>query len=490
MKLTKDCVWPWTYVLVHAGGLMQTCPCASDIEIGDFILDVCEAEKRGKTDDIFSGPALQSIRDGLLTGNLRPMCRDCAFAPPGLIATAELEAKVVALLRERHNRASFSQAELRSMYAYDRACFSLTNRCNLRCIYCNQSTCADTNPYYKADYPKEFVYGSLKRLADLGITKMHCSTEGEATISPIWYEAFSWFHKKYHEIELYLTTNLNRSYSDHEINFLAHHAYLELSCDTLDETIYKKIRVNSRLSLVLKNLLLIKKKADDLAIPGQEILIHVVLCNLTWATLEALAEFAFANGLGLNIGNYEERGNAIGCQQGILKPVETLSRAEQKEITCILKKIQEKSKKLGLPLYMWGDILGRVSKNVEADYNRFTPFDDNPFIAAYYALFPKGTQAHHLDVIYDADNISHFGIMAQKPLELAGIKDCTTAVCREWYLYKKGSFSSKPSDYGKSVVPGYRRKDPIVGGAFLWRPEFKNSDIDSVFLELTDWWKD
>ena len=29
-------------MLIHAGGLMQACPCASDVEIGDFLIDFFE----------------------------------------------------------------------------------------------------------------------------------------------------------------------------------------------------------------------------------------------------------------------------------------------------------------------------------------------------------------------------------------------------------------------------------------------------------------
>ena len=486
--MTKNCVWPWTYVLIHAGGLMQTCPCASDLEIGDFILDVCEAKERFDAQAIFSNEALRKIRDGLLTGNLRKMCQNCAFASPELVTTTELRQRVEGLLQKRYGKASFSEEELRSYHAYDRACFSLTNRCQLRCIYCNQSTCADTNPFYRASFPEDYVEGALDMLAGLGISMLQCSTEGEATISPLWYTTFSRFMEKYPHINLHLTTNLNRRYSEAEIEFLAQHYGLDVSCDTLDETLYKKIRVNGNLPLLLENLSRITAKRDALGLPRSGVLLHTVVCNLTWTSLEALSEFAFAHGYVLNLGNYEERGNALGHQSGELKSIFSLSQAEQVEIHSILRGIEEKAEKMNLRPLAFGDITRRVERVAERNFHRFSLFDDNPVHASYYGTFPKGTEHHHFSVVYDADNTAHFGIIAQEDMVLPIDNiQCETIVWREIAVYKNGKGSPKASDYQKNVTLGYRRKVRLENGRFLWKPEKHNSDIAAILLEITGW---
>jgi hypothetical protein len=490
MKLTRNCVMPWCWVQIHAGGLVQTCPCPSDTEIGDWLLDVCEAGKRGRGKDLFHGPALRGIRRGLLSGNLRRMCRDCAFAEPEPVPAAKLQDRVGSLLGARYGKRNFSLEEMERLHAYEHAVLSLTNRCQLRCIYCNQSTCAETNPFFKAEFPEEFVEETFDALVALGITRLSCSTEGEATIYPGWHRVFSRFHQKYPHIQLLLTTNLSRKYSEEEFGLLAAHHVLEISCDTLDESLYKKIRVNGNLPLVLENVRKLLVQIEKSGTPGPQLYFHPVVCNLTWRSLEPLSEYAFSRGIGLTIGNYEERSNAEGHRNGLLRPVFTLPQEEREELAAVLARIKQRCAALGLPLIMYGNIMQRVKQTLSDRYNRFSPFDDNPLCGAYHAAFSKGTPDHHLDIVYDAENCAHFGITAHtaEELRIENIPSRTTFVWREIYSYKNGSRSPKLSDFGKETVLGYRKKCCPDNGVFVWKPLFRDGNVASVMLEATDWW--
>ena len=94
VKLTRFCLLPWRFMQIHAGGMMQCCAVAPDTDEGDFILDYCENPEKGK--DIFDNEGLQMLRHGLLTGNLRPMCRNCFFVPNELVTTEEFRKRLIA----------------------------------------------------------------------------------------------------------------------------------------------------------------------------------------------------------------------------------------------------------------------------------------------------------------------------------------------------------------------------------------------------------
>ena len=484
MKYTKNCTLPWTYMLVHAGGLIQTCPCASDIEIGDFIIDAYETHKIGKEKDIFNSGGLQRVRKGLLTGNLRKMCRDCAFCSPQLIPVEELQKKVIKLIEERDSKPRFLDIdELSKAYAYEHIGLSLSNKCNLRCIYCNQSTCADTNPFYRAEFPKECAVYALELFAKVGIRMLTCSVEGEATIYPYWYDVFHEFHLKYPDISLLLTTNLNKEYTEEEIELLVDHSVLDVSCDTLDEDLYSRIRVNGRLPLVLRNLQRVKDKMSQLGISKKLITIHVVVCDLTWETLEGISEYAFSNGFGLNIGNYEERTNAIGYRDGLLKTVYTLPEETQIKIAGILQRIKIRADELNAPLVMHGDIIRRIQSNIEHNYNKFVPIKEDIFCYSFWMHQPNGYEEMHLDIVYDHDNIAHTGILFHKlvTIEVNGLNEFSRATIKEVSIYKSGKCSTK---YGQKIQPGYMKTYNINNGTLTIEPHFSSNDIESVLIEM------
>ena len=485
IKLTKNCILPWSYMLIHAGGLMQTCPCASDVEIGDFIIDFFEC---GEKENILNRQSLQMVREGILSCDLRPMCRNCAFADPKLITTDELKERLIKHLEEHNVNYKYVPGDdLRKVYAYDTVGLSLSNRCNLRCIYCNQSTCADSNPFYRAEYPIEYAKETLEFFINRGVRTIITSVEGEVTIYPHWYEVYSELLEKHPEVNLSLTTNLNREYSEQEIELLARHRRLDISCDSLDENIYRTLRVNGRLELLLKNVEKIKKKILELK-TGCEITIHVVVCNLSWKTIDKVSEYAFVNGFGLNIGNYEERPNALGFREGILKPVSALPYNIQVEVSEKLTNIKEKAEKEGLiekGLFVChGDIISRISKNVEKKYHRFAPgILKNPVYEKYAEADPLGSEECHLDIIYDDYNLAYLGILFSKPqmFYLDGLSEIKRVIVRQVIVYKQGYCSPK---YDQTVVPKYRRIIGIHDGVFQEKIEFADESVEKVLLEV------
>ncbi len=183
MKLTKFCIQPWAFFQVHAGGMLQCCAVANDADMGDFIIDHCRKAARGETPDVFNSPAFVRLREGLLTGNLRPMCRRCFFRPDELITTDQLAEKVKKHLRKYlPDGSDVDSLDLAKVSAPSELCISFTNRCNSRCVYCVQSVLGDTNPYFKMDFPEEYAESTLDFFASYKIDQIRSCVEGEPTL--------------------------------------------------------------------------------------------------------------------------------------------------------------------------------------------------------------------------------------------------------------------------------------------------------------------
>ena len=493
MKLTKNCLYPWNFMQIHAGGMIQCCAVANDTDLGDFIIDHCMKSERGEPSDIFNSPGLVSVRDGLLTGNLRPMCRDCFFTDTRLVSTDHLASRVKEHLRRRMPDGTDVEAlDLSRSYAYDEIAISFTNRCNMSCVYCVQSTQAKSNPYFKAEFPEKYTEPTLDFIASQGIWRIRSCVEGEPTIYKRWRELFSAFFDKYPHIQSRMTTNLSREYAQDEIDLLVRYESLDVSCDTLDPLLYAKLRRGGKLSLVLDNIKRIQARAAELGISGPNISIHAVVCDLTWPTLQELSDYAFDNNMHPVLGNYEERQNSVAFQHKICRPLSALPPDEQrKAFECVSKIEREMQARLNLMKYgvvedIQGGLIHDLKKQVQNNYNRFEPYDENPLHSAFFMEYPCGEAAMHLDVVYDHDNIAYAGVLFKQPGQKLRLGNfgAKYAVIREVAYYAAGKTSHK---YGQAILPGYRSVIEIRDGIFEYAPVFA-TDVSQILLEVSEYW--
>jgi hypothetical protein len=471
---------------VHAGGMMQCCAVAPDTDIGDFLLDYCDKIKNHEDCDPFNNEGLQLIREGILTGNLRPMCRKCFFVKNELITTNELRKRLIEYLYKRYPDLDLENIDLRKVHAYWWMAISFTNRCNLNCVYCVQSVHKNTNPYFKMEFPYEYAEMTLDYFASQGIEKFSTCVEGEATLYRYWYELFSKFVDKYPHIKLRMTTNLNKKYTDDEIELLTKYRVLDVSIDSLDPALYAQLRVGGNLDVLLENLDKIDARVKTLGIKGPYITLHPVLSSLSWRSFESLSEFAFSRGYGIEGGNYEERSNTIAYQKNMLVPISRLSKEEQAEIYRTVEKLRLKFKQKGLKFGLQGELFTNIRAAAVRNYNYFTPYDDNPVFSSFYKKYPKGLENQYLDIVYDIDNISHEGIilLPGAVLELEDLHGVESLIVREIHVYKPGTVSSR---YGQNVLLRYRKKVTTKDGQFYYKPEYPNENVAKLLLEICEY---
>lgn len=481
-------MYPWNFMQIHAGGMMQPCAVGPDTDLGDFLIDYIEKKKRGEEEDFLNHEGLQKLREGMMTGNLRPMCQDCFFVSNELITVEEFQQKLKSYLSRRlGSDVDIEKADLRKTYAYNWMAVSFTNRCNLSCVYCVQSTMKGTNPYFKAEIPYAYADDILDMMAAKGIDRISTCVEGEATIYKQWQEVFSRFHEKYPHIEMFMTTNLNREYSQKDIELLANYTMLDVSIDSLKPELYSELRKNGKLELLLKNLDKLDEQRKKMNGKGTNVLLHMVVSDKTWREIEEVADFAFSRGYGIQLGNYEERVNTIAYQEGILKPIDRISEEEQNQARDMIQRIKKKAGEHKCPCVIQGDIFRKVDKNVEHNYHRFSVTDGNPVYQAFLEKYPKGTKGQHFAVFYDRDNISYAGIAMKRgeTLDLSQLPEGLHMVYREVYQYKEGIISPK---YKHRIEPGYRMKLKVLDGTLHYEPRFKNENIETVLLDISEWW--
>lgn len=484
MKLTKNCFFPWFYRMIHAGGMICPCCAMGDTDYGDFILDYLEPKKQGRdVTDVLNNPAIVDLKRGLLTGELHPMCRNCALITQQMIPVETFKKELEERFEE-WNVPYEKDADYAEIDAVFQIGLGLTNRCNLRCIYCNQSVLADVNPYFKVDFPEDEILDCLEDFAARGMKYLETGVFGEVTLHSEWCNIFTIFHQRHPEVKLALTTNLCRKYSEEAIELLAEHEVLRVSMETLDPELFARIRVNGRLELLLENLERIKKVIDKKHYNRSRVSISSVICNLTWRNIPQVSAFAFENGYIYCATNFEKRGNSVGIRDGILQSVEELDKAERKQVEKFLLDAQEYARAHGKIMQIATGLVERSGCN----YHMFQVYDDNPIYQAFYEKYPTGTAEMHFAAEYDHLGQQHLGIRIKcgETLKLAWQEEYNTFVVREVHIYKEGTYAPK---YAQKVFLDYKKKVRWEN-ELTYSPKVQDENVEWVLLQVMDWWKE
>ncbi len=137
------------------------------------------------------------------------------------------------------------------MYPLERIFFDVTNVCNLRCPFCS----FDYSTIKKGQVIDDATFKKVLELAPLvpdGCFSLSC--EHEATMHPRFGEIIKTI-PEYYRKKFFFTSNMATKITDKLIDILAtsNINYINISCDTLDETRFRQLRVGGELSVFLKN---------------------------------------------------------------------------------------------------------------------------------------------------------------------------------------------------------------------------------------------
>lgn len=124
----------------------------------------------------------------------------------------------------------------------------LTSKCNLRCVFCVAS-----QPYYKGmDLPREMLEIVIEDLKKRKSRLVCVSGHGETTIYKDWHL----FCNELIEdgIRLHIISNFAKKLSNDELETLSKFRSVEISCDTADPELFKKLRRGAELENLITNL--------------------------------------------------------------------------------------------------------------------------------------------------------------------------------------------------------------------------------------------
>lgn len=172
-----------------------------------------------------------------------------------------------------------------------RAEIEFTTRCNLRCVYCHSAV-----PGHKG-YDLDLVHLDhvVDVLAQRGALAVGVSGSGETTIIKDWQHYCNRILDR--GIDLFITTNLARELKDEEALTLARLLIIQVSVDTADPDLFRKLRRGGDLRTVVYNMAKIRTLALRHGLRAPIIWWNAVVNSCTVWGLREYVTFGLAQGV-------------------------------------------------------------------------------------------------------------------------------------------------------------------------------------------------
>ncbi|MEW6139731.1 MAG: radical SAM protein [Thermodesulfobacteriota bacterium] len=172
-----------------------------------------------------------------------------------------------------------------------RAEIEFTSRCNLRCVYCYSVAGRHTG----TDLDLNHLSHVVRVLKQRGILAVGVSGGGETTVVKGWHHHCNRLLDQ--GIDLFITTNLARELTDEEALTLARLMIIQVSVDTADPQLFKKLRRGGDLKTVVYNLAKIRSQALRHGLKGPVFWWNAVVSDLTVWGLREYVDFGLAQGI-------------------------------------------------------------------------------------------------------------------------------------------------------------------------------------------------
>jgi pyruvate-formate lyase-activating enzyme len=163
----------------------------------------------------------------------------------------------------------------------DTVLWAVTTNCNLRCTYCAVSL-----PIYRGeDFDLARAEALAEEFATAKVRMVQISGHGETTMIPGWQAIGHAFTR--HDINVCITSNFSKVFSDDELDALARMVHITISIDTVDRELLKNMRRKVDLRTILYNMQLVRLAASKL---GREARFNWQ-CTLSDAVVSGLADW-------------------------------------------------------------------------------------------------------------------------------------------------------------------------------------------------------
>jgi MoaA/NifB/PqqE/SkfB family radical SAM enzyme len=230
--LTRDCLDPWNYLEISARGEVR--PCCNFDSIGRFDSDGRNIRGLRNTG------AFRALRESLLSGNLQSPCQRCHIR--NTVPVVTLKQRVEAAVRDVPSPDPLDPLPI----AHVR--IDINEKCNLRCDYC-----AVSSPSYAGvEMEEELFERIVPLLANEPGAIVHVNGHGETTFHPKWVAWCRRIVEAGHRP--CIITNLAKHYTDAELGLLAEFRGIEVSLDSDDSEMMKRIRKTVQVEKVFETI--------------------------------------------------------------------------------------------------------------------------------------------------------------------------------------------------------------------------------------------
>ncbi|HVH75213.1 MAG TPA: radical SAM protein [Stellaceae bacterium] len=200
----------------------------------------------------------------------------------------------------------------------------LTNRCNLRCVYCAVSQPDYTGQDMKTEDFEALVRALRSRCVETIVVNGH----GETTMIPGWHHQILALARA--GFRLQIITNFARLLSDEELEAMAHISVVQVSVDTHRPEVLRKIRRRVDLGNILLNMFGVRSKAKSLRLPQPELSWSCVVTDLVAMDIVDYVRFGLSCGVRrftfCNLTKYPDIEGAENVQHVTTMPSDKLIR--------------------------------------------------------------------------------------------------------------------------------------------------------------------
>jgi MoaA/NifB/PqqE/SkfB family radical SAM enzyme len=237
--LTRDCLDPWNYLEISARGEVRPCCNFETIERLDGAV--------GDTRHLRNADTFRSLRESLLSGKLQAPCQRCHIRSTVPVAT--LKGRVKAAMLHASSGDPLDPLPITEMR------IDINEQCNLRCDYCAVSSPSYAGVEMEADL--------FERILPLLVNEpgaiVHVNGHGETTFHPRWVAWCRRIVEAGHRP--YIITNLAKPYTDAEVEMLTEFRVIQVSLDSDDSELMKRVRKAVQVEQVFETIQRIRETA-------------------------------------------------------------------------------------------------------------------------------------------------------------------------------------------------------------------------------------
>lgn len=214
-RMTRACMKPWNALEITATGATRHCCMVPRDEAFDL-------SKTPTLEQMMGAAYRKSVQNELLQGDLNSFCQHCTIMP--MVPVEVMQRQVAAR--------PLGQADLPTEVFIE-----LTTDCNLRCTYCTVTA----EGYLGMDLREDHIDSVLRMTRTLPpTTAVSLNGHGELTIHPGWSRLCEGLLDQ--GFRPFILTNMARAFSDEEVALMSRLSVIQISLDSADATMMRRIR--------------------------------------------------------------------------------------------------------------------------------------------------------------------------------------------------------------------------------------------------------